>query len=212
MYKNETTPDEEMQKKLKPIADQIELDFTADAKNFYNRVFEFSDKLTNVSDIIKAYPKGAERKNGEFHAIVQLFVIDFLSMLACLKALKDLGSEVKPGVYLPSNPEAVVISLAPDSGAPMQRYIVPIRFFRIHPRFSLSAAKAPYRATFRVQNVGIEQVENCADAEYELISDASKQYDQMAIFKVGDDVRQVRSAFTSCTHNASGCRTCWHCS
>ena len=54
-----------------------------------------------------------------------------------------------------------------------------------------SAAKAPYRATFRVQTVGIDQVEHCADPDYEFISDASNQYFQMAIFKVGDDVRQV---------------------
>jgi len=32
-----------------------------------------------------------------------------------------IGSEVPLGVYLPSNPEAIVISLIPESGAPMQR-------------------------------------------------------------------------------------------
>ena len=56
---------------------------------------------------------------------------------------------------------------------------------------NFSAAKAPYRATFRVQTVGIEQVERCADPDYELMQDFSNQYSQMAIFKVGDDVRQV---------------------
>ena len=64
VYKNETTPDEDMQAKLKPIADQIQAAFTSNAREFYERVFEFSDKLTNVSDIIKVYPKGPERKNG----------------------------------------------------------------------------------------------------------------------------------------------------
>lgn len=54
-----------------------------------------------------------------------------------------------------------------------------------------SAAKAPYRATFRVQTVGIDQVERCADPDYEFMQDLSHQYYQMAIFKVGDDVRQV---------------------
>lgn len=39
--------------------------------------------------------------------------------------------------------------------------------------------------------MGIDQVEHCADPDYEFISDASNQYSQMAIFKVGDDVRQV---------------------
>jgi hypothetical protein len=63
-FKNETTPDNEMQKKLEPIAEQIETDLTPDAKKFYERVFTFSDRLTKVSDIIKVYPKGNERKEG----------------------------------------------------------------------------------------------------------------------------------------------------
>ncbi|CAF3354648.1 unnamed protein product [Rotaria socialis] len=154
-FKTETTPDHEMQKKLEPIAQEIELNFTPDAKKFYERVFQFSDKLTKVSDIIKVFPKGNDRKE------------------ACLQALREIGAEVPPGVYLPSNPEAIVVSLLLESGAPMQ-----------------SAAKAPYRATFRVQSVGIEQVERCADPGYEFMQDISNQYSQMAIFKVGDDVRQ----------------------
>ncbi|CAF0893475.1 unnamed protein product [Adineta steineri] len=155
IFKNETTPDNEMKIKLEPIAQQIETAFTSTAKDFYENVFKFSDQLTNVSDIIKIYPKGNERKE------------------ACLKALKEIGSEVNSIVYLPSNPEAIVISLLPETGAPMQ-----------------SAAKAPYRATFRVQNVGIGQVERAAEPDYVFIPDFSNQYKQMAIFKVGDDVRQ----------------------
>ncbi|CAF1029135.1 unnamed protein product [Rotaria sordida] len=155
IYKNETTIDYEMQKKIEPIAQEIENNFTSDARKFYERVFTYSDKLTKVSDTIKSYPKGNDRKQ------------------ACLKALREIGKEAPHGVYLPSNPEAIIISLEPESGAPMQ-----------------SAAKAPYRATFRVQTVGIEQVERCADPDYEFMHDFSNEYSQMAIFKVGDDVRQ----------------------
>lgn len=126
-FKNEDTPDVEMQAKLEPIARQIEIDFTKDAKNFYERVFAFSDRLTKVSDTIKIYPKGNERKEGKFASTKWLLdsglkLNSFFSFLsACLKELKALGSEVPPGVYLPSNPEAIVISLIPESGAPMQR-------------------------------------------------------------------------------------------
>lgn len=63
-YKTETIPDEEMKKKLEPIAQQIQLNFTDDAKKFYESVFEFSDKLTKVSDVIKTFPKGNDRKEG----------------------------------------------------------------------------------------------------------------------------------------------------
>jgi hypothetical protein len=54
----------------------------------------------------------------------------FFRSLACLKALREIGSEVPPGVYLPSNPEAIVISLLPESGAPMQRYDESIRVIK----------------------------------------------------------------------------------
>ena len=64
MFKNETTPDAEMQRKLEPLAQQIETCFTRDARRFYERVFSFSDDLTKVSDTIKIYPKGNERKKG----------------------------------------------------------------------------------------------------------------------------------------------------
>ena len=67
-----------------------------------------------------------------------------------------------------------------------------MKIFSCHLLWTISAAKAPYRATFRVQNVGIDQVECCADPNYEFMPDSSNQYSQMAIFKVGDDVRQVK--------------------
>jgi hypothetical protein len=53
-----------MKKKLEPIIQQIESGFTFEARNFYDRVFTFSDKLTKVSDTIKVHPKGNERKTG----------------------------------------------------------------------------------------------------------------------------------------------------
>lgn len=75
MFKNETTPDTDMQPKLESIAQQIEMNFTPDAKKFYERVFAFSDQLTKVSDIIKVYPKGNERKEGMNKIIVFSYAI-----------------------------------------------------------------------------------------------------------------------------------------
>ena len=80
-YKNEDTPDSEMQAKLEPIARQVEFDFTYNAKDFYERVFTFSDRLTKVSDTIKAYPKGNARKEGK---------INYCQRLSIMEAIKDL--------------------------------------------------------------------------------------------------------------------------
>lgn len=65
MYKNETTLDEVMGNKLKPILEDIIEKFKPEARQFYERVFQFSDRLTNVSDKIKNFPKGPERKEGK---------------------------------------------------------------------------------------------------------------------------------------------------
>lgn len=72
------------------------------AKQFYEREFDFFDKITNISGEIRPFPKGPERK------------------AACLDALARV--KVQPGCYLPSNPEAMVIDIDYQSGTPMQRY------------------------------------------------------------------------------------------
>lgn len=71
----------------------------------------------------RPYPKGPERKK------------------ACLEALSKIQSQ--EGVYLPSNPEALVLEIDYNSGTPMQ-----------------SAAKAPFLARFKVKHCGIQELEN----------------------------------------------------
>ena len=44
------------------------------AKDFYHRQFEFFDDVTNVSGIIKPYPKGPERKQACLEALAKIKV------------------------------------------------------------------------------------------------------------------------------------------
>lgn len=93
--------------------------------------------------------------------------------------------EVQLGCYLPSKPEALVVDIDKETGIPLQ-----------------SAAKAPFLARFKVVYCGQNQLENVAmnsnnrDTDY--LCSLGPVLWQAAIFKVGDDVRQVRDHFTVC--------------
>ena len=83
--------------------------------------------------------------------------------------------ELQVGVYLPSNPDGIVIDLDRKSGRPLQ-----------------SHAKAPFMATFKVRR---ERLDLPSDANIEISDEAqmvktSSDVWQAAIFKVGDDCRQ----------------------
>ena len=97
---------------------------------------------------------------------------------ACLEALSQI--ELKGGCYLPSNPEALVLDIDRTSGTPMQ-----------------SAAKAPYLAKFKVQKLGITNLEKVGceyrdggEVDCQKYNETDSSYWQAAIFKVGDDCRQ----------------------
>lgn len=57
-----------------------------------------------------------------------------------MEALRKI--KVESGVYLPSNPECLILDIDYTSGTPMQ-----------------SAAKAPFLAKFKVKRCGIEEME-----------------------------------------------------
>ncbi|CAG0882290.1 unnamed protein product [Darwinula stevensoni] len=102
MYSDEegTVKDVDLYDLLNHLIQEIVDNSSGDARQFYEREFDFFNRITSISGQIKQYPKGPERKK------------------ACLEALSKV--EVQPGCYLPSNPEAIVLDIDYKSATPMQ--------------------------------------------------------------------------------------------
>ncbi|KAF9328773.1 phosphatidylinositol-4- kinase [Podila minutissima] len=165
MYKDNNS---EVPDPLKPTLDRIIANIVSglsgEAKSFYEREFQFFNQVTSISGTLmplvkKTKPEKKKKIDEEMAKIV-----------------------VDVGVYLPSNPEGVVIDIDKRSGRPLQ-----------------SHAKTPFMATFKVRktrqdsDVGKAIIKRGAgDSEDDDEESAPKTYDvwQSAIFKVGDDCRQ----------------------
>ncbi|EFR01804.1 phosphatidylinositol 4-kinase STT4 [Nannizzia gypsea CBS 118893] len=183
-YKDE---DSQIPDPLKPVLDRfmdcVITSFTDEDREFYEREFAFFNEITGISGKLRPYIKRTKQEKKEKIA----------------EELRKIKVEV--GVYLPSNPDGVVVGIDRKSGKPLQ-----------------SHAKAPYMATFRIkktrsiedgsnavtpaeEDVGQEEAglqlsqvkESAVQSKREsLAASQAGTYEvwQSAIFKVGDDCRQ----------------------
>ncbi|KAJ9606470.1 phosphatidylinositol-4- kinase [Cladophialophora chaetospira] len=168
---------------LDKVMDSLIASFSGADKEFYEKEFAFFSEVTDISGKLKPFIK---KSKPEKKAKIE-------------EELRKIKVEV--GVYLPSNPDGVVVGIDRKSGKPLQ-----------------SHAKAPYMATFRIRkkkevsseemNEQIESAQqdqvqkqfrrghsrrNTSDiSNMELNENNPLTYEvwQSAIFKVGDDCRQ----------------------
>lgn len=157
-YKDE---DSEIPDSVKPALDKVQQamisSWSHEDKEFYEREFDFFGKVTGISGTLKPLikrPKPEKKQKIE-------------------EELRKIDIEV--GVYLPSNPDGVVIGIDRKSGKPLQ-----------------SHAKAPFMATFRIRKEEIdhEALAKQGTGDGHLVKRRTFETWQSAIFKVGDDCRQ----------------------
>lgn len=170
-YKDE---DSQIPDPVKPALDRfmdtVISSFTDEDRNFYEREFSFFNEVTDVSGKLRPYIKRPKPEKKE-------------------KIEEELRKiKVEVGVYLPSNPEGVVVGIDRKSGKPLQ-----------------SHAKAPYMATFRIRKnkdessgAGLsvdprhsrQRSRQSNKTAEEGVDENTYEVWQSAIFKVGDDCRQ----------------------
>src|ERR1700745_4007313 len=105
--------------------DRLLCSFSQTDKDFYEREFSFFNEITDVSGKLRPYIKKSKPEKKQ-------------------KIEEELRKiKVEVGVYLPSNPDGIVVGIDRKSGKPLQ-----------------SHAKAPYMATFRIRKSRNEDNEN----------------------------------------------------
>jgi len=146
--------------KIKPILDRmiekIVNPLSGSDKEFYEREFNFFNEVTGISGKLMPFIKCSKPEKKK-------------------KIDEEMAKiKVDVGVYLPSNPDSIVIDIDYKSGIPLQ-----------------SHAKAPFLATFKTKpRASSEDSENNEENDNSEIEENNKEIWESAIFKVGDDCRQ----------------------
>ncbi|KAI9593558.1 hypothetical protein BDF19DRAFT_448167 [Syncephalis fuscata] len=139
MYKDEDSqiPDD-LKSVLDRIVDEIVNGLSGEDRSFYTREFTFFNEVTGISGKLKPFIKSSkEEKKKKIDEEIRKVHVDV-------------------GVYLPSNPDGIVIGIDYQSGRPLQ-----------------SHAKAPFMATFRIQRTIEEESPDTAAHNSALVSTSS---------------------------------------
>ncbi|CCJ30225.1 unnamed protein product [Pneumocystis jirovecii] len=178
-YKDEEASEPDSIKSvLDNVMERIISGFTEENKAFYEREFNFFDEVTSISGKLKPYIKKSKLEKKE--------KID----------LEVSKIKVESNVYLPSNPEDIVIGIDRKSGKPLQ-----------------SHAKAPFILTFRIKvkkerHINFQESIPNEDSDSSLNKEITQEFWKSSIFKVGDDCRQdvlALQLISIVTATAPGC-------
>ncbi|KDQ11709.1 hypothetical protein BOTBODRAFT_147082 [Botryobasidium botryosum FD-172 SS1] len=160
-YKDDAAEEEDpMKPMLDRLTERVVASLSGEARDFYNREFDFFGEVTSISGKLKPFIK---RTKAEKKAKID----------------EEMGKiKVEVGVYLPSNPDGRVIDIDKKSGRPLQSHA------KAPFMATFKVRKERLDITIDPDSIldGPNSNSGATLTEYDVW--------QQAIFKVGDDCRQ----------------------
>lgn len=171
MFKDDKTeePDTEVFEPLNGTLTSILRNLSGTAKEFFEKEFDFVQRITSISGEIRDFPKGETRRN------------------ALQRALRKF--EIKPGCYLPSSTDSIITDMDRNFAIPLQSAAKApfLTRFRVL-RCGINQVEQMSMKILESNEECIKELskyrQECED------SGLNNEIWQAAIFKVGDDVRQ----------------------
>ena len=115
-----------MKPQLERMVDMVVDALSGKAKQFYDLEFDFFNEVTSISGKLKPYikkskpEKKASRPTVHYQAVRLNICLPRLSQAKIDEEMAKI--KVSVGVYLPSNPDGVVVDLDRKSGRPLQSH------------------------------------------------------------------------------------------
>lgn len=93
---------------------------SGEARDFYDREFSFFNEVTSISGKLKPFIK---KSKPEKKVIVLFSLAEFKRIMLQAKIDEEMAKiKVEVGVYLPSNPDGIVVDIDRKSGRPLQSH------------------------------------------------------------------------------------------
>ena len=177
-----------MKPKFENMIDLVVRSLSGEARNFYEREFAFFNEVTSISRKLQPFIKKSkpEKKVG----CTRKRLCRNLLTLFQAKIDEEMGKiALDVGVYLPSNPDGVVIDIDRKAGRPLQSHAKVCCSLILTGGWLLMLFKAPFMAKFKVRKERKLFDDDDPDSDVQARVSSVEVW-LSAIFKVGDDCRQ----------------------
>lgn len=112
-----------MKPELDKMTDIVVAALSGEAREFYDREFTFFNEVTSISGKLKPYikkPKPEKKVRRNVRSMIHMRRANGMFQAKIDEEMAKIKVDV--GVYLPSNPDGVVVDIDKKSGRPLQSH------------------------------------------------------------------------------------------